>query len=102
MTTQRKPRFFRYSLRTLLLVMTVACLWMGLTVKRARDRKQAVEVIRDQGGFVRYEHETRQFDPPGPESIRQLIGDEYFFTVAHVGFDIPGPTGRPSSVPATR
>ena len=31
-TTHPKRRFFRYSLRTLMLVVTVFCIWMGITV----------------------------------------------------------------------
>jgi len=95
-----KRRFFRYSLRTLFVVVTVFCVWMGITAKRARDQKQAVEAILEMGGFVFYEHQgvptgqalpwTRftysldgptPVDPPGPAWLRKLIGDEYFFRV---------------------
>jgi hypothetical protein len=82
-TDPPKPRrrFFRYSLRTLMLVAAVFCIWLGIITNRARDRKQAIELFRTLGGSVRYEHERPPSDPPGPEWLRQLIGDEYFFSV---------------------
>ena len=104
-TEQRQPdspplkrRFFRYSLRTLMLVVTVFCVWLGVTAKRARDQRSAVEVIEALGGEVEYEHEPKRTPyeggfivwgnpntvnraPPGPEWLRGLIGDEYFFSV---------------------
>ena len=97
-TTQPKRRFFRYSLRTLMLLVTVFCIWMGIVTKRARDQKYAVEAIRELGGVVFYEHQTIPFvfvgigrSPPGfnivepgPKWLRRFIGDEYFFTVSGV------------------
>ena len=83
MTTHPKRRFFRYSLRTLMLVVTLICVWLGITVKRAREQRSAVEAIQKLGGDVYYEHQfINSNDPPGPEWLRQLIGDEYFFSVA--------------------
>jgi hypothetical protein len=76
-----RRRFFRFSLRTLMLVAAVLCIWLGIITNRARDRKQAVEMFRSLGGSVQYEHERPPSDPPGPEWLRQLIGDEYFFSV---------------------
>ena len=48
-----KRRFFRYSLRTLFLVVTVFCILMGTVVKRARDQRLVVAAIRAVGGAVR-------------------------------------------------
>ncbi len=41
--TRSRRRFFRYSLRTLFVVVTVFCVWMGITAKRARDQRLAQE-----------------------------------------------------------
>ncbi len=95
-TTHPKRRFFRYSLRTLMIVVTLFCIWLGITAKRAREQKYAVEAIRELGGMVFYEHQAIPFfaigrSPPGftivepgPKWLRRFIGDEYFFTVSLV------------------
>jgi len=82
-TDKPKPRrrWLQFSLRTLLLGVTVFCVWMGITAKRARDQRLAVGVIEEAGGRIQYQHETSSSDPPGPEWLRRLIGDDYFFSV---------------------
>ncbi len=88
-TPHPRRRFFRYSLRTLLVVVTVFCVFLGtigLQIKRAREQRLSVEAILELGGFVSYAHERNQSDPPGPEWLRWLIGDEYFVSVVAVGF----------------
>jgi len=87
-----RRRFFRYSLRTLMIVVTVFCVWMGITAKRARDQRQAVEAVREVSGQVFYKHQwplNSPSDPPGPEWLRQLMGDEYFFSVFFLNFGNP-------------
>jgi len=98
---RRRRRFFRYSLRTLMLVITVFCVWMGITAKRARDQRLAVEAVLAIGGTVTYEHGEFRHGvtqspqslrwgpgppprPPGPEWLRRIIGDDYFFSVDSV------------------
>ena len=81
-TTHPRRRFFRYSLRTLLLVVTVFCVFMGTLgtfVKRAMDQRLAVESIRESGGGISYESGSG-----GPNWLRQLIGNEYFSSVVLV------------------
>jgi len=88
----------------MLIVVTVLCVWLGITAKRARDQRWAVEAIREVGGIVGYEHTgirlgwpavtingktmsrlgMQPAPVPGPEWLRKLIGDEYFFTVSGV------------------
>lgn len=101
-TPHLRRRFFRYSLRTLFVVVTVFCVWMGMIAKAARDQRLAVEAIQEAGGTVYYQHQVSVdrvspslsysvlqpswpgFDPPGPAWLRKLIGDEYFFSVWNI------------------
>ena len=85
-TPHPRRRFFRYSLRTLMLVVTVFCVWIGIIAMRARDQRLVVQAILDAGGSVFYEHQAQRAktEPPGPRWLRQLIGDEYFFRVRTV------------------
>ena len=84
--THTRRHFFRYSLRTLFIVVTVFCVVLGTVVKQARDQRSAIEVIQEVGGNVTYEHQRTNSAPPGPEWLRKLMGDEYFFTVDGVEF----------------
>jgi len=68
-TTHPRRRFFRYSLRTLFIVVTVFCIWMAFAAIRARDQRYAVDAILEAGGSVSYEHQIprAKTEPPGPE-----------------------------------
>ena len=91
-----KRRWLQFSLRTMMVVVTVFCVWLGITAKRARDQKQAVEMIPGLPGLVYYEYQlvderyTLQppdapgLKPPGPKWLRQLLGDDYFFSVYYI------------------
>jgi Leucine-rich repeat (LRR) protein len=87
-------RFFRFSLRTFLIGLTVLCIWLGIKVSDARKQREAVAAIRNLGGSVEYDYhrmageKPNLFDPkleaPGPEWLRSLIGPEYFQDVVLV------------------
>ncbi len=95
-----RRRWLRFSLRTLLVVMTVLCVWLGFKVNAARRQKEAVDAILKAGGFVNYDYELapvksgKQDDfpiyvsasPPAPEWMRKYLGDEYFQDVIGVRF----------------
>jgi len=106
-----KRRWLQFSLRTLFIVVTVFCVWMGITAKQARDQRLAVEAILKLGGYVVFEHggyepqmggsfnyDISNVDPPGPEWLRKLTGDEYFFRVAMVS--LKGPEVNDANLPA--
>ncbi len=92
MTDQPKPRrrWSQFSLRTLFVVVTVFCVWMGITAQRARNQRQAVEAILEAGGEIEFEHNSGWYStsspPPGPDWLRRLVGDDYFFSVIFVRF----------------
>jgi Leucine-rich repeat (LRR) protein len=82
----------RFSLRTLVIVMTALTLWIGYASYRANRQRGAVEALRAQGAQVRYAHEY-EFDAkhgpvrraeitnaplPGPDWLRGVVGEHYF------------------------
>src|SRR5204863_3831428 len=94
-----KRRWFRFSLRMLLLIVTVLCVWLGFKVNAARQQHEAIESIRRVQGSVTFDHEwspipgfpgrysvDRGAVPPAPAWLRNLMGDELFRVVRSVEF----------------
>jgi hypothetical protein len=54
---RKRLRWTRYSLRALLVVITVFGVWLGIKVDQARRQKRAVETLRALGAEVAYEHQ---------------------------------------------
>src|SRR5262245_33102960 len=80
MSTTSKQRWLRFSLRTLLVAMTVFAIWLGLYVKSYRDRRTAIAAIENLGGVMGINY-------MGPEWIRSRVKDEkYFWDPAGVHF----------------
>ena len=92
---KRRPRWLRFSLRTLLVVMTVLCVWLGFKVNAARRQKEAVEALLESGNFeVYYDYQCSPVPgqpgdynidgealPHGPAWLRKLLGDDFFCNV---------------------
>jgi hypothetical protein len=82
----------RFSLRTLVIVMTALTLWIGYASYRANRQRQAVETLQRQGAQVRYAHEysfdarhepvprgeAKNASPPGPDWLRGVVGEHHF------------------------
>lgn len=108
-SSRRRPRLLRFSVRTLLVLLTFLCYGqLAVQAKRARDQKHVVAAILDIGGSVRYDWQPSVYDlhdrrvqielaaqagrpkptfidePCGPAWLRNLIGDEFFQHVAEV------------------
>ncbi len=83
---------FRFALKTLLLATVAFGVWLGFYSKQARAQKLAVDAIRDLGGVYGYYYQNG--NPMArswiPEWLQELIGEEYFFSVADVGLQDPG------------
>jgi hypothetical protein len=50
-----RRRWFRFSLRTLFVLLTILCIWLGVLVLRARNQQRAVQAITAAGGWVLYD-----------------------------------------------
>ncbi len=57
-----KKRWLRFSLRTMLMLMTILCVWLGFKVHRAERQKAAIAWVESVGGAVSYDYE---FDEVG-------------------------------------
>src|SRR5262245_46529558 len=73
MTESRlKRRWFRFSLRTLLIVVTVVGVWLGIVVNHARGRREAIRAVDELGG-------TYGVRILGPKWLRDWVGGERYF-----------------------
>ncbi len=81
-----RRRWFRYSMRTMLVVVTLLCIWLGLVVSRAERQRRAVAALRDMRARVDYD--TTTMTPGGPPThwrwLRTWLGDDYFDNVIEV------------------
>ncbi len=81
-----RRRWFRYSMRTLLVVVTLLCIWLGLVVSRAERQRRAVVVLRAVNANIFYD--TPLSIPAGEPAnwrwLRSWIGDDYFDDVTEV------------------
>jgi hypothetical protein len=96
-----RRRWLRFSLRTLLLVVTLVAVALSVWVNQAERQRRAVAAIRAAGGWVKYDYERRplvtgtavgfsvqstpqsSFDGelPGPDWLCRLLGVDYFADV---------------------
>ena len=83
MTTPKpKRRWFQYSLRTLLVVVTLCaifCSWLAVKLQQAKREREAAAAITELGGEVRWWSR-----PSRPEWLRKLLGGDLFMRVEEV------------------
>ena len=95
-----RRRWFRFGLRTLMLALTVLCVWLGFKVNAARRQREAVQAILQAGGEVAYDYQTvpvpsvpdsfninRNATLSAPTWLRSLFGDDFFCNVILVNFN---------------
>jgi hypothetical protein len=88
---KRKRRLFQFSLRTLLIGVTLASVpmaWVSAKLYRVRCQRAAVAQLKAEGFEILLEGESPNrmgffpaTVPPGPEWLRKFLGDDFF---AHV------------------
>ena len=89
MDAMPQHRWFRYSLRTLLILVTVASAgfgWLGFKVRQKQRERTSVVELKKLGAFIRYRHEVQASPSPGPEWLLKLLGDDFFAIPDEVHF----------------
>jgi hypothetical protein len=86
-----RRRWYQFNLRSLFVVMTLACVgmsWLGIKIQQARRQKEAVEEIKKLGGGVFYDYQVRvsgvEMAKLKPKWLRSLLGDDFFTNVVIV------------------
>jgi hypothetical protein len=92
-----RRRWLRFSLRTLMIGITLFCLAAGNVSSKAMRQKRAVErlkALRAVAVYYDYQLDDKlkphPVEPaaPGPNWLRSLIGVDYFATVSFVGVNV--------------
>lgn len=86
-------RWFRFSLRTLFLLVTVLGVWLGLHIQAMRRQKESIAAIKSIGGWCYYDFQDRfaqNLDPdlkatsPAPIWFHDWLGDDFFHNITFV------------------
>lgn len=83
----RGSNWLRFSLRSLVLLLTIACIWLAVVFNQCRRQRRAVEAIVNAGGQVTFDYQERKGEeatPPGPTWLRSILGEELFRTPVEV------------------
>lgn len=102
----KSRRWPRFSLRTLLIAVTLLCIVLGTWIGRARRVDYAVEHFRRLGGDFGYHSQLLpdghvSWDTPirGPAWVRKLFGDNLFDSPAHLELGNKHPFKDPDLLP---
>jgi hypothetical protein len=83
-------RWYRISIRALMLLVLLIAVWLGWHANRAREQREAVAAVQRSGGWVHYDYEfkngklTPGQSPWAPRWLRAALGDEFFQNVQQV------------------
>jgi hypothetical protein len=92
-TSRLRPQrgWFSFSLRTLLLGLTIFAIWLGWWVNSARQQRQAAAAIRQLGGGVYYDFQVDKDGTPVPDAVSwvpsaviRILGEDLFHNVVLV------------------
>ena len=92
-TLTRRTKRYRFGLGTMLVVLTVVCVWFGPKCYYAKRQQLAVEAIQNVGGQFFYDYQARRpsdprgighayvsgSEPNGPAFLRRLLFSGHFF-----------------------
>jgi hypothetical protein len=78
----------RYRLRTLMVLLAVACVPLAIWTHRSREQRRVVTQIRKNGGWVRYDFQRDVRGQPAeshiPKVLLSRLGEDYFHEVREV------------------
>ena len=85
-------RWFRFSLRTFLIAITLVSLALGLFFNRVQNERRAAKAIAEAHGEIVYDWQIRlpgsdpnvQPVPPGPQWLRKILGPHWFDRIVEV------------------
>ena len=92
-SSDSKPRrrWLRFSLKSIGVIATILCIWLGLVSSQAQRQQRAVTRFLALGGKVTFDYQLNsdrnRWGLNGqivPAFVRELIGEDYFRTVAIV------------------
>lgn len=80
---RKRRRLLQFSLRTVLVLLTAGCIWLGLKTEQVRRQRQLVRLVKNSGGELAYDYQYEQSPyqantPPGPKLLRNVLGDDFF------------------------
>jgi hypothetical protein len=88
-------RWYQYSLRALLLVVTLfafLCSWLGVKIHQAKKQRKAVEALQKLGAGVLYDYQLDAYvqNNPIPQQpahpwLKNLLGEDLFLSVDYIG-----------------
>jgi hypothetical protein len=97
---RKKCGWSRFSLRTLLICVTLFCVlsgWFATKLHQSEQQRVAVEKLRAVGCIVGYDWETNPNDsvnlsghPPGPQWLRDWLGPDFLDTVVSTSLRLGG------------
>ena len=103
-----KPKWYQYRLRSLFILMLLVSLglsWLAVKMQQAQRQREAVEAIRDIGGYAVYDYlDLDRMDgppsgsPPGPSWLRAALGIDFVARVVAVHLAIPQVTDDVQSI----
>lgn len=83
-----KRRWFRFSLRALLVLIAVIAIPLAWQVNKVRRQRVVANQVTMLGCNVLWSHKiSRYHKPPGPELLRRWLGDDFFATVHGIVID---------------
>ncbi len=89
-----RRHWHQYSLRSLLIAITIFALWLGYYSYGARRQAAAVKTIAQHGGQALYDYNiSGSWQPIVPTRVREWLGEDFFVTVVRVNFPDGKPTG---------
>lgn len=93
---RRLPRrWMRFSLSSILLVVTVCGMWLGVRVNRARNERAALQDLRQLGAMVHFTYQKagewdwdwqNKMQSNIPSPLLAVLGEEFFHQIGHVSF----------------